>query len=121
MHIDVKYLICQHKHVAERRSRRLGRPLTKIVDERYVLSERRGGGVVRIEAWTDESGGVARYNMAYVNPQICLVDNGRVLGYDNSHGEHHRHERGQVFAVDDFTTYEDLVARFQEDIKEVLK
>jgi hypothetical protein len=31
---------------------------------------------------------------------IFSGDNGRVLGYDNAHGEHHRHYRGEVEAVD---------------------
>ena len=30
-----------------------------------------------------------------VNPANCGIDNGRVLGYDNSHGRHHRHFVGQ--------------------------
>lgn len=91
-----------------------------MVDERFVLSQRRGGGVVRMEAWTDAQGRVVRYNMAYENPGICLVDNGRVIGYDNSHGEHHRHERGEVFPVEDFVSYDDLVVRFQAEVEEIL-
>jgi len=42
----------------------------------------------------NESGEVVRYNLAFVCHQLCTVDNGRVLGYDNQHDHHHRHFMG---------------------------
>jgi len=41
-------------------------------------------------------------------------DNGRVVGYDNQHGYHHRHYFGTVETVD-FTTFDDIEDRFQTD------
>jgi len=65
--------------------------LRKIVDERLYLSKRQGGGMLRREIWADRQDQVARYNLAYINPLIYADDNGRVLGYDSAHGQHHRH------------------------------
>lgn len=48
----------------------------------------------------DGKGKVVRYNMAYINHDIFQGDNGRVLGYDNAHGVHHRHYKGKVEAVE---------------------
>lgn len=61
---------------------------------------------------------VLKYNLAYINPRICGPDNGRVLGYDNSHGRHHRHSMGQVSSVD-FPGYEALLERFQREVTEI--
>jgi Family of unknown function (DUF6516) len=65
-----------------------------------------------------EAGKVVKYNLAYVNPRSCTSDNGRVLGYDNSHDYHHRHFMGQVEEVE-FHGYEDLLLRFQRGIEEI--
>jgi len=46
------------------------------------------------------------------------VDNGRVLGYDNSHDYHHRHFMGEV-EVTEFTTYVALVERFIGEVHEL--
>ena len=45
-------------------------------------------------------------------------DNGRVLGYDNNHGEHHRHFAGaeEKFA---FISYEGLLERFLDEVREL--
>lgn len=63
----------------------------KSVDERYPLSKRQGGGLIRIEAWEDSNGEVVKYSIAYMNHTICQRDNGRVIGYDNAHDYHHKH------------------------------
>jgi predicted transcriptional regulator len=52
-------------------------------------------GILREEVWLDEVGNVARYNLAFIQHQLCQVDNGRVLGYDNAHGKHERHYMGK--------------------------
>lgn len=36
------------------------------------------------------------YSLAYMNPLIFAGDNGRVLGYDNTHGYPHRHFMGKI-------------------------
>ena len=60
------------------------------MDESAKLLDKQGNGILRIVVKTDEKGEVSRYSMAYINLHICQLDNGRVLGYDNSHGYHHR-------------------------------
>jgi hypothetical protein len=62
---------------------------------------------------------VTRYNMAYINHAVCSKDNGRVLGYDNAHGYHHRHHMGSVQACD-FVSHDDTVERFQAEWVEIV-
>lgn len=93
----------------------------KVVNETYVISKKRGGGLVKMEAWEDQNGEVVKYSLAYINPFIFAGDNGRVIGYDNTHDYHHKHEMGETFPVDDFTSYEALVERFEQEIQTFLK
>lgn len=58
------------------------------------------------------------YSLAYINLKQCSVDNGRVLGYDNSHDYHHRHFMGKVEAVD-FSTYAAQAERFIREVHEL--
>ena len=92
--------------------------IRKTVDESFYLSRPRRGAIPKGEVWQDEDGTVARYSLAYLNPRICGVDNGRVLGYDNAHGYHHRHFMGQVEWIE-FKTYEDLNRRFLKEVQEL--
>lgn len=86
--------------------------VTKIQDVSTRLSSKHGNGVLRREVWVDDKGKVVRYNLAYINHDIFQSDNGRVLGFDNAHGYHHRHFKGTVEAVD-FVCFEDIEARFE--------
>jgi hypothetical protein len=52
--------------------------------------------------------------------KICPVDNGRVLGYDNSHEYHHRHFMGTVEPME-FDSYKALAERFQAEVNELWK
>ena len=52
---------------------------------------------------------------------IFSGDNGRVLGYDNTHDLHHKHYFGEISEVSKFTTYQDLVDRFEKETKEFIK
>lgn len=61
---------------------------------------------------------MVRYSLAYINPRLCAVDNGRVLGYDNSHDYHHRHFMGLVEEIV-FPGYEVLVNRFQKEVEDL--
>ena len=61
---------------------------------------------------------VVSYALAYINPLIFSADNGRVLGYDNSHNYAHRHYMG-VVAPDSFTSYETLYERFELEWQEI--
>jgi hypothetical protein len=88
----------------------------KVVDETVILKRPRRGGRLREEVWQTPDGRVTKYNLAYVNHLVCRVDNGRVLGYDNSHDYHHRHFMGKVEAVE-FDDYESLAARFRTEVQ----
>lgn len=86
----------------------------KIIDETFTISRKRGNGLLRREVWVDQQGKVARYNLAYINSMLFSGDNGRVVGYDNAHGHHHRHYYGEVEAID-FTSFEAVERRFEQD------
>jgi hypothetical protein len=89
-------------------------PERKIVDETFTISRKRGNGILRREVWVDGSGHVVRYNLAYINHDVHGGDNGRVVGYDNAHGFHHRHYMGVMESVD-FAGFEDIEIRFEQD------
>lgn len=72
--------------------------------------------MLKEEVWQDLKGQLVKYSLAYINPALCTVDNGRVLGYDNKHGHHHRHFMGTEEPVQ-FRGYEALVARFYEEVR----
>jgi hypothetical protein len=78
------------------------------------LTKAKGGGVLRREIWVDGSGKVVRYNLAYIHTLLYRHDSGRVLGYDNAHGEHYRHYRGEVTLVS-LTTFAQIERRFQRE------
>jgi hypothetical protein len=86
----------------------------KVQDVSNRLSKKRGNGILRREIWVDGKGKVTRYNLAYINHDMFQGDNGRVIGYDNAHGFHHRHFRGKVEAVD-FESFEEIENRFEAD------
>ena len=89
----------------------------KVVDETTILGRPRRGAKLKEEVWQTD-GKVTKYNLAYVNFLICQQDHGRVLGFDNSHGYHHRHFMGTV-APYKFHTYESLAAHFHEQVAEL--
>ena len=93
----------------------------KVVSEQFPVNPKRGGGILKIEAWENEKGEIIKYSMAYINHLIFSDDNGRVLGYDNTHNFHHKHYFGEISEVSDFISYENLVDRFQNEIKEFIK
>ncbi len=65
-----------------------------------------------------EDGKLVAYSLAYVNLKVCRVDNGRVLGYDNSHGHHHRHFMGDSSPTE-FICYEEIAERFIAEVHEL--
>ena len=93
--------------------------LRKTQDEEHVLDRRRGIKL-RVEAWVDSSGRVARFNLAYINPVAFAGDNGRVLGYDNAHGEVHRHYLGAISALGEMT-YEQSSDAFTREFQRLWK
>jgi hypothetical protein len=93
----------------------------KVIDELFVIPKKRGGGLIKIEAWEDSRGHIVKYSLAYINHEIFSGDNGRVLGYDNTHNYHHRHYFGEFSVIEDFTTYENLVNQFEQEIGEFIR
>jgi len=91
----------------------------KLVDQTLHLSGKRRGAILKEEVWY-EGGRVVKYSLAYIDPRVCGVDNGRVLGYDNTHEDHHRHFMGDVEEVE-FRGYEALVTRFEREIHALWK
>ena len=89
----------------------------KVIDEQFVVPYEKGGGIIKFEAWEHENK-IVKYNMAYINKSIFPNDNGRVIGYGNSHDFHHKHSFGEIIELDDFTNYHELVGRFKNEIKE---
>jgi hypothetical protein len=94
------------------------RSLRKVLDEVSPVRCVSGRGVIREEVWKDEDGQVARYNLAFINHFLTTEDHGRVLGYDNSHGYHHRHFKGATEAFD-YTEYVAVFDRFVAEVREL--
>jgi hypothetical protein len=53
---------------------------------------------------------ITRYSVAYIDHVIFAGNNGRVLGFDNAHGLHHRRLMGTVEPVE-FTSDEATLRR----------
>lgn len=96
------------------------RKLRKVVDEISPVRCLAGRGVIREEVWKDEDGQVGRYNLAFINHFLTREDNGRVLGYDNRHGYHHRHFKGMIEPFD-YTDYVAVFDRFVGEVRELRK
>ncbi|MDD2734267.1 MAG: DUF6516 family protein [Desulfuromonadaceae bacterium] len=92
----------------------------KIRDERHKISNKRGNGQLRRETWEDELGNITRYNLAYMNYHLYSGDNGRVIGFDNQHGYHHRHFMGKMESVE-FVSFEELENQFDQEWSLFLK
>ena len=90
------------------------RPVETVLTKVTPLRGRRKGAALKEEVWFVD-GKVTSYNLAYINLRRCQVDHGGVLGYDNSHGYHHRHFMGRVEAVQ-FTTYKAHLKRFMKEV-----
>ena len=89
----------------------------QLQNERHEIKPKSGGGTLRYEVWGYVRNGetvVTRYNIAFVNRDVCHRDNGRVLGYDNAHDYHHRHYMGKIEPVD-FVSFEKTVETFETE------
>lgn len=89
------------------------------VSDRHVIPDAKGNGQIRIEYLLDVSGKLVTYSMAYINAQVYAGDNGRVIGYDNAHGYHHRHCMGDIQPVE-FVSLEDTFEKFEQDWQQYL-
>ena len=95
---------------------------TLLEQERFELKPTSGGGLLSYEVWGYVEKGktvVTRYNLAYINQAIFQGDNGRVLGFDNAHGSHHRHVMGEIEAVG-FVSYAATLERFQREWMDIV-
>lgn len=91
-------------------------PLKSTINIGHLTGKRRGA-IVKEEI-LQRGSEVVKYSLAYINPRICGIDNGRILGYDNSHGHHHRHFKGKVSSVN-FVSYKALLKRFQQEASQL--
>lgn len=103
----------------------MSKPTRQILleQERFELKPKSGGGLLNYEIWGYVDKGktvVTRYNLAYINHAIYQGDNGRVLGFDNAHGYHHRHYMGEIETVG-FVSYEATQEKFQQEWLEIVK
>jgi hypothetical protein len=87
---------------------------TKISDDIFMVPWDQGNGQIRREVWVDKSSKVARYCLAYINPESCPDDEGTVLGYDYNSGCIYSHLMGTVTTVA-FSSFQELEEQF--DIK----
>jgi hypothetical protein len=92
--------------------------IKKALDEVFKISNKKGNGILRYTAEINEKGELGRYSLVYINPNICNVDNGRVLGYDNDHGYHHRHYMGKIEHVN-FKSFNAIKIRFESEWREL--
>ncbi len=90
----------------------------KIIDNIIKVPEKQGNGTLKYSLSVDAKGKVGRYSLAYINPNLCHLDNWRVLGYDNCHGYHHRHYMGKEEAIK-FISYEAIVELFEKEWRRI--
>jgi len=92
----------------------------KSVRDEFHPKGRKGGVAVRVKADYSRSGRLLRYSMVLIDTHNTAADNGRVLGYDNSHGYHHRYYLGKVAPVE-FESYESTEKRFEAEVRQYLE
>jgi hypothetical protein len=93
--------------------------VTEITVDEFFPAGRKRGIKVRVSIERSKDGAVGSYALALIDVQNSAKDNGRILGYDNSHGFHHRHYYGKVESIE-YTSHEDLQARFENEVREYL-
>ncbi len=102
-----------------KRKKTLSKPVTTnvlLVDESYSIHKKKGNGVIRRQVWANVKGEITRYSLAYINHRLFHGDNGRVLGFDNAHGYHHKHYMGDIESVD-FKNFEDIERQFEQEFE----
>jgi hypothetical protein len=88
-------------------------------DEFYPKG-RKGGVVVRIQTDYSRGGRLLGYSLTLIDTHGTGIDSGRVLGYDNVHGQHHRHRDGKAETIE-FKSYESIEKRFEAEVREYLE
>lgn len=87
---------------------------TKISDDIFMVPWDQGNGQIRREVWVDKDCKVTHYYLAYINPESCSADEGKVLGYDYNNGNLFSHMMGTITPAE-FSSFEELEEQF--DIK----
>lgn len=87
-----------------------------LYDECTTLPKAKGNGQLIRRVSVNTKNVITRYSLAYINYNVCRVDNGRVLGYDNAHGYHHRHYMGTIEPVK-FVNFEQIEKQFQQEFE----
>lgn len=106
--------------MSKRPKRQRGQRLVTRHTDVWGLSGKRKGAFVEYEIDVDaETGKVDSFRIVYINPMVYSRDNGRVLGYDNSHGYWHRHCLGGITKIEEMN-YEEIIDRFKQDLNDVL-
>lgn len=77
-----------------------------------------GGGKLKELVIQDEHGKLVHYSLAYINPLIYAGDNGRVLGYDNSHGSPHKHYLGNI-TPEPHLSWQKIREKFENEWREI--
>jgi hypothetical protein len=94
-------------------------PARSTRDEFYPKG-RKGGLAVRVQTDYSRSGRLLRYGLALIDTHRTSVDGGRIIGYDNAHGYHHRHCLGKVESIE-FESYESIERRFEAEVRKYLE
>lgn len=87
-----------------------------LYDECTTLPKSKGNGQLIRKVSVDENDRIVRYNLAYINHNLCQLDNGRVLGYDNAHNYHHKHYMSREEPIK-FINYEEIEKCFQGEFE----
>lgn len=100
------------------KKQKIRKKLRKVIDETFKISNRKKNGIIKLSVEVDEKDRLNRYSLTYVNANFFAKDNGRVLGYDNCHGHHHRHFKGAVEPVD-FVSMEKISELFEIEWRKI--
>jgi len=92
---------------------------SRAVRDVFYPKGRKGGLIVRIQVDYSREGKLLRYSLSLIDLSHSS-ENGRVLGYDNAHGQHHRHRCGRVDLLE-FESYEKLEGQFEAQVRQYLE
>jgi hypothetical protein len=94
---------------------------SRSVRDVFYPKARKRGLIVRIQVDYSRTGGLLRYSLSLSLIDLSSsLDNGRIVGYDNAHGQHHRHYFGRVDCVE-FESYEKLESQFEAQVGQYLE
>jgi len=90
---------------------------TILTENRCEIPPKRGNGILNISILQNECGDVLEYSLAYINTRIFAKDNGRVIGYDSAHGNHHCHRMGKYETIE-FQSFDKILELFEKEWRE---